>query len=632
MLDDGVNFKDNSAGDLNSQFLPNSTELTKMWWEYEGFSGENHDKILQNVLKRAENFISDMQPFYNLAYEYTKLYEEHDYQSSTDRFNRINKSQKSGKSYNLIRIAVDAHYNRIAKVAPKVTCLSKDADQTIKRHASFIDDFIFNQFKKGGIYEQAPMAQRDGIVANLGILKMMFDRKKKRFKFKRVIPYCFAVEDPLNGSDYRSECVEYSMFKVYDLIRLYESAGAKTSKNKMLKDTYENVLKLNKDESVKVYEMYKTENKKIIFSKYGIIAFIDWKYDWLPYRQMVWDKKALGFIGTGVTEIAYPAQRKINALLRKIDKNTNLFTNQYMILPAGSQFKQKDNGFGRFYEANMMGGVMQKPIHVTPPVIHEQVFNQVDKTFDKGLQVTRVSQLQSEGRIPTGLNQGSGKALKHYNDIDTSRFFVNLKLYEGVFIGFAQNMFEMACDVVQDEKWKEIKEKKTEIENQIQKFPESLFPESPSGKLTTVTQMYKDQLIDQSEALELLDYPDTTGFLRMKNSRVRAISKIIQTHMDKGLPIPVDPLLDYTTQRKVAMDIYTKMVYDSPLGIDDKKLLPLMKYLKEVIAHIEQKKIEQARFAAQNSGAGEGKGFDLPQPPQQPGNLDTSDVPTQNDV
>ena len=337
--------------------------LEKPWWKYE--NNWKDEDLLLALNNRKDAFEKTSMPFYEWCERYMRAYEENPvmYQEYQN-FNRM------GKSWNLIRICVDAHYNRIAKITPKISYLTKGAEIEWAQLAKQVDDYMLHLFNFTDIYQQARDAYRDGLAVNFGALKLMADRKRKSFKFRRVLPFGIAFLKPYYGSTDRSEIIERAVYSRADIEEMIMNSSDEDRKAKLryFKNTYD----FEGDDRVKIYEIHKRGHKRAIFTEQCIISISDWKYDWLPYLWERWDKKIQGIIGTGVAEMVAPAQNKIYGLLYRIDLNTEFFTNPYVILPQNSQFTELDNGFGRYYEAQM--GQYEKPIHVTPPIMNEQVF------------------------------------------------------------------------------------------------------------------------------------------------------------------------------------------------------------------------------------------------------------------
>lgn len=544
---------------------------------------KNNSSLLGDLNNRASAMITDTENYVQQSKLYTDFYEV-DY---TTNFRSNTRIHNFRRSWNLIRTAVDGHYNRVAKITPKVSLLAKGDTQDINQLATKVDDYLLRLFNQEKIHEASRESYKDGLITNLGWYKIIPNLKKKTFNFTRVLPYTIAVERPYIGNNYRTELVEFGVYKICDVYQMLMMNNMK-ERAEMFKKHYNH----RSTDEIKVFEMYKAGYKKTIFTKHLILDFSDWKFNWIPYEKMLWDNKLNGIIGTGMSELLCPTQNRINALLYRIDRNTEFFSNQYVILPQNSNFKQMNNGFGNFYEARMPA--QQKPIHITPPILHEQVFQHLERNWEMGLKIARLSELQVEGRMPKGLSQPSGVALDYYNDIENSRFFVNIKNYEQSFIRTAKKVLEWGCDIYPNEEpFTLLKNKKEQFFNRVNTFTSNLLPETPAGRARVLSQLVSLQIIKPEKFMELLDAPDVTGFLRSETARISAIEKYLQEQFFNGEPAEVDPVLGYEEQREIALKIYSQIVKESEDSINDTRLENIRDFMKDLKERIDEIKKTQ---------------------------------------
>ena len=565
---------------------------TKMWWEYKN-TPEDREKLLTALNTRGDMLEKDMELFRRDYKKFLTFYED-----SPTLHQQFKNRNLLGKSWNLLRVAVDAHFNRVAKITPRVTFLTKGCKIIFSQLATKVDDWIFHLFNEGDIHEESRDAYKDCLIGALGHQKIVPDEMNKSFKFRRILPFCISYEKPYEGSNRRSEILETSMIKYYDIEKMIKTKSTGKLRDelmKMLKESHGS----NKDALIKVREITKATEKTAVWTERVILKFDDWKYDWIPYLNYIWDKKNTGVVGTSVAELVTPAQRKCNGMLYRIDRNTEMFTNQYIVLPRNSGFAEMDNGFGRFYEANLGSTGEGKPMHITPPIMHDQVFNHLHDTYKKGLEVARLSDLQTEGRVPIGMNQGSGKALKYYNDIDTSKFFVPITLYEKNYLKAAKICLEWGCDLYPKESpFKEVIPMKKDFMKKVSKFAEGVLPDTPSGRLDVLERLVGIGAVKKEKFMELLDAPDVAGFLRSESARVQAITKYLETNFYENKPASLDPVLGYEEQKEIALSIYARVVKESDEGIDDQKLDNIRVFLAQCKEAQEKIKQEQARFIA----------------------------------
>ena len=560
----------------------------KMWWEYKNKDDSDLLMVLRN---HRDKIKGDMGNFYEDFYFYSKLYE--DKKKSSVQFAYSDDVGKYAKSWNLVRVACDAHFNRVARITPKVSFLTKGAKIGLNQLSKKLDDWLLHLFKSSNIYKPYRRSYKDAVVGNLGVARIYIDKKEQTFRFKRVNPYSIGIEKPEEGEETRSEFTEIFKVKYHDLEEMIEKSDISKKEMMKLKKQIHEAHGEDKEKFIELTEIHRKRKKRVLFTDKVCLEYEDWKYKWLPYLLFKWDEKTEGVTGTGVTEVAKPAQLKINDLLYKIDKNTELFGVHYIIVPKNSDFQKIDNDFGRVYEANTDGSD-RRPQHVTPPILNDQVFKQVSETYQIGKEACRLSDLQSEGRVPVGLNQGSGKALKYFADLDNSRFYNSIALYEENFIETAKNCFEWACDnFTSDPLFKEASQKKEEFKKAVNLFTGNLLPDTPSGRFDVLANLVQLQVIKPDKFMDLLDAPDVSGFLRSESARVVAIEKYLEDSFLNNKPAVVDPVLGYEEQKEIALRIYSQILKDSEDAVDDERLNNIHIFLKNIKEKQEAIKLQQ---------------------------------------
>lgn len=604
-----INLQDGHENNIPTNTGAAFDNKDKAWWKYKVTDMEDKGHI-EALNGRATRFQNDMRRFYNTSRILNNYYEE----VMTDDYseNHI----KLSKSWNLLRVAVDAHFNMVAKFNPKVSYLTKGANIKTSQMATKADEWILHLFNYSSIYEQARDAFKDSLVSNLGVMKIDMDTENKSFKFKRLLPDSFAVEKPYEGSSERKEFLEFGMYSYHDIEDMINDSNMdKPKKDKILKQlqSHHGVSDNNQSDLIKMFHLYRIGKRRAMFTDKMIIECAEWKYDWFPYIFFVWDKKKSGVVGTGPAELTVPAQKKIQALLYRIDKNIELFSNHYMLLPRNSEIGKIDNEFGNCFEINMTQPG-SKPVHVTPPVIHEQVFSHLENTYAKGLKVARVSDLQGDGRVPVGLNQGSGVALQHYNTIDNSKFVASVKLYEKTFLQAAKICLEWGCDNFKDEKpFKSLYDNKKEFMNSVNIFASNLLPETPAGRFDALSQLMQMQVITREEFFALLDAPDIVSHTRSVTDRINAAKKILEEKLYDNKACMPDPIIGYAEQKSIAASIYAKMLYESDIGVNDPALASTRSFLENIKA--EEERIKQQQLAAITQGVQPGADIPMPQQP-----------------
>ena len=565
----------------------------------------DEETLLKSLNSRMGFLKNESKPAHEVCRRYYDLYER----SGADDY------LNSKRTFDATKIAITAHYNRVSKIAPKITLTVKGAKTYIRQSVEDVNDWLFRLFLSKRVHKSARSSYRDALVANYGILRFSPDKENKSFTFWREHPYCILFEKPYSGSNERSEVCFVSQYYLYDLFKKLEKVlpfFEFHKRKKMILKKHK-----NKSEIINFYEIYKSGRKTAMWTDEVFLKIGEWKYNWLPFEVMKWNERTLGFGGAGITEELWKIQRDIDQRYERIKMNERLFVNHYLLVPQNSNFQRFSNEFGKIYEVDIKQHGFT-PKHITPPIMHDQAFELLYKSFDLALRMARVSEIQSEGSMPSGLSQPSGKALKYYNDIDTSRFYVNLVNYEDHFISVAQKCLEWGLALYPKENpFKNVLMHREEFLGSVTKFAASLLPDTPGGRLDVLRELASGGVIDSGQFLELMDAPDIQPAIDSKTARTVAIRKYLERRFYAGKAAVLDPVLGYEEQKQIALQIYATIVKESEEGPDDDRLAVIHEFLAQLKPEVDKIKAEQAKSIAAGSrfgGETPNKGVPLPGP------------------
>lgn len=158
-----------------------------------------------------------------------------------------------------------------------------------------------------------------------------------------------------------------------------------------------------------------------------------------------------------------------------------------------------------------------------------------------------MSQLSAQSKKPSGLD--SGEAIRTYNDIESERFVLSGQQYEQFHLDAAEQMIAAAKDIYEDQRkyqvtfrtkrwveridWADIDLDRDQYEMQC--FPTSSLPNTPSGRLAAVQEYVQAGFIAREDAQKLLELPD-----------MEAVSSLYNAAVDD---------IDYTLERMLMADL-----------------------------------------------------------------------------
>ena len=92
---------------------------------------------------------------------------------------------------------VETIYNKIGKLKPKVTFITKDADRKKQETALKLDAFFLKIFKKARAWSKSGKSFKSACVTGLGVVKPYIEKSK--VKIKKVPVFNFFCDEAYSG-------------------------------------------------------------------------------------------------------------------------------------------------------------------------------------------------------------------------------------------------------------------------------------------------------------------------------------------------------------------------------------------------------------------------------------------------
>lgn len=516
------------------------TELARQLFDYIGYlHGEQKDRRDRNMqcLRLYGNYdFSGLGP-----YQYSKP------QTTALPENRL--------KMNIICSMVDTVAAKVSKMKPRVTFLTQGGDFHLQEKSKKLSKFTLGAFTANDIYVKHQQMFRDSMIFDLGALKHY--AYKGHIYSERVLPTEIYVDpaDALYGKPSHLYHVKYMRKDV--LIEMYpeheaairESSGT-IDAEQAVHDSLE-----QEDEYVIVIEGWKLpshKNKKdgkhVIAVEKAVLEQDKWKHDFFPFTFERWSNAVVGFYGQSLADRLTGNQVEINKMLRIIQRSFHLGSAFKVFLEYGSKVAKE-------HINNEIGSIVYysgtKPEFYVPKTVHEEFFRHLEWLIRSSYEEAGVSQLAASSKIPSGIDGGSGKALREYNDLETERFVLTAQEYESSFlqtarinIALAREMGDM--EVVAESKrfietinWSEIELEDNEYIMQM--FPTSMLPHTPAGRLAYVQELIQGGIIDRDWGLKLLEFPDVDGYTSLKMAPLDDILDTMDRILYKGQFNPPEP-------------------------------------------------------------------------------------------
>lgn len=584
--------------------------------------------------------IREQQSYRNKAnLRFASLYGNQDYVGlRPGQFARVNQLIKASESvkvtYNVIRSSIDTATSKIAMQKPRPLYLTENGNWTLQQRAKRLSRYVQGQFMQCGpsgedrtLYALGKLAFRDAAI--LGTSAIFFYTEDNKIKAERnMIEEIVVDEDEgIYGQPRNVHRHRYAFREV--LLDLYpKHAGAiQQVQGATLEGTASssNALR-DMVEIVESWHLPSGKNAKdgvhAICIKNATLDYEEYEDDYFPFVFQRWSRRILGFYGSGLAEELIGIQLEINKLLRTVQIAQHLASVPQVWLEYAAKAVKK-------HIDNTIGGVKyyvgRPPIFMVPPAMSPEIYQHIERLYQKAYEISGISQLSASSRKPSGLD--SGRAIREYRDIESERFSSQVDNYEDFYIQAGELIKKLSRKLVSKGKdpvvdWKDgnslqrIRFSDVDVPDekiQVRPYPTNFLPSTPAGKLDTVQELTQTGFYTKEEALELLDFPDLEKTNQLKLSPRTDIIKTIEKIIETETYIPPEPFMNLDLARSLSQTYYLRgRVDDMP-----EEILNLLRTFQKDCEAL----IERAKQAAQTNPqavAQEMQTQGMPSPEMQP--------------
>lgn len=303
-----------------------------------------------------------------------------------------------------------------------------------------------------------------------------------------------------------------------------------------------------------------------------------WDHDWFPFAFLRWKPRPIGFYGMGLAEQLGPIQIEINKICIRIQESIDQVARPTTFIAAGSNIVPQ-------HIASIPGAVVrtngppQNSVYcMVPQAMSEEVYAWLENLYNKAYAVTGISQMSAASQKPAGLN--SGAALRTFEDIESGRFELTAQRFEDFFcvasriiLAFSKQLYQDGVKPrvnVKDRKfletidWKDASLEDDEFEMQM--FSVASLPNSPAGRLQTVTELMQAGFIDKDRALELLNFPDVEGVVNLATAGLNNAKMVVDRIRWEGKYTVPNALMNLQACVELAHNSYLEAtMQDTPL-------------------------------------------------------------------
>ena len=527
--------------------------------------------------------------------------------SSYARAPSLSNSSVNRLALNIVHSMVSTIVSKIMKNRPRPLFLTSGGDYTMKRRAKLLNKFVLGLFYGTDMYEMGEAACLDSCIFGTGFIKIF--EEDGDIRAERVFPHEIVVDDTEAIYGKPRQMFQRKNVNKEVLASAFPEFEAQIRSANPPSDTDGNINEEVHDQ-VSVIEAWHLPSSRTAKDGRHVMCInnmclLDEEYrlPYFPFVSLRWSQRALGFWGQGIAEQLTGLQIEINKLLHTIQVAMHLVSVPKVFIERGSKVSKA-------HLNNEIGGVIEyagtPPIFKTAQAVSPEMFNHLERLYNKAYEIVGVSQLSASSRKPTGLD--SGRALREFSDIESERFLSFARAYEKMFLDASKIMVNMARDMyergnkdfavtsfskttMEKIKWGEIDLKEEQYVMQV--FPTSLLPVTPAARLQTVEEMMRTGLINREDGLALLDFPDIESIQDLESAAMDDIERTIEEMIDNGVYTPPEPFTNLMLAMRKMNQAYIRAKLDN---VPDSKLELMRRYVADA-----QALISQARQAEQQA-------------------------------
>lgn len=544
------------------------------------------EKLKTELAGRFEDNMDNLRKYSNRRFlEYTQERK----QFSKPPGNRRIEDSDADIKLNITQSMCDTIKSKITKNSPRPMFLTEGGDYTLQKRAKKMGQFVESVFLAEDFYNKIGRAFWDSTIMDIGALKIFVE--DNHIRFENVMPNELLVDE--------SECVYSDPKCLYQikyvhrdsLIEMFPEKEKEISFSGQKTD-FENIV----SDQVQVVEAWyigsgSNPGRHVIALEDITLLDEEYKKSYFPFVFLRWNPLTLSFYGQSLAEQLKGIQIEINKLLKRIQQSMHLLAVPFVFMEYGSKVKPNEiqNVPGTFVYYNN-----QPPQVYTPQTVNPEVFNHLDRLYQRAYEITGISELSAQGKKPAGLE--SGIALRTMHDIETERFATIARSYEKACLDASKIVVDLAKDIsasggkfsekviinkqIESIDWSEVSLKDDQYVMRI--FPVSLLPSTPEGKLQMVQEMSNTGLLDSKEdKFKLLDFPDLEAFFRQVNAGEDNIQWVIEEIMERNIYHTPEPTQNLQLGVYMVKNAYLNAM---TTGVEDEKRELLLQWINEAIA------------------------------------------------
>lgn len=463
-------------------------------------------------------------------------------------------------SLNVVESVCATMHAEISSQQPRPMFLSTGGDWDLQRRTERANKFLDGLFADMGVYEDlSPDICYDQTRFGTGFAKVYADDGK--LCFQRVFPWEIIV-DEVDGRLRKPRAMYHvtymdrgvAMERWPDHAEALASAPGPDGEWAVLDNTTADVIVIV--EAWHLPSGEDAEDGRHVIATSGLPQALfeeEWNEDWFPFAACRYENQPIGYFGKGIPEQLAGIQYNINKTSMSIDVAQDQIGSSIFVQRGSKIVKSHmQNGFGIIVEHDG-----NPPTFSTPPAISPEMYNWLERQYQRAFERIGVSQLSARAELPAGMRNASGVALRSYIDQTSKRFVHPVRNFENFHVQLAilavktmvrENLHlevnHRAGRHIDKIKWSDIS---LEAPFTVTCWATNLLPTTPAGKLQTLQEMSESGLAaaigftPDMMAKLIGGIPDMDPMMRLLTAPLDNVLRVIDRMADGGDYIAPEP-------------------------------------------------------------------------------------------
>lgn len=563
------------------------------WWTL-----ENEEEAAKSAWAMADNIL-DQQDDRQLEYQaYGEMYSYREYQGQSPTvksgvralLSRPRRALSNRVMLNVVKANIDTASAKLASARPRPMFLTVDGDYAMKKRAEKLTQYMDGVFDDTDIYTKGLQVFTDACINGTGAMKIYVQDGKihaDRCWIEEVL-----VDDLEAAYGDPRQMHHVMLYNREVLMATYGDTDAK----KMLIATASATDEggdMSRD-MIRVTESWHLpssskagDGKRCLSIQEGCLAYEEYDKDYFPFVFFRWGFRRKEFYGMGITEELFGIQIEINRILKNIQVAMKRVAQPRVFLEVSSRINKQHLNDIPGSQVSYSG---QKPIFETPTAMNAEVYQHLERLYNKSFEITGISQLSATGKKPAGLD--AAVALREQQDIESERFLPQSQRYDRFYIDASHIITDLSKDLYEEQPELLVKAKTNKVISEIkwkdvdmpadqyvmQVYPTSLLPTTPAAKKQQVVELMQADLLDRDTALDLLDFPDLKRALSVRNAGANDAMRTLERIVENGEYDTPEPYQNLDLCISLGQGMYLRSRDD---GVPEERLELLRRFIDD---------------------------------------------------